>query len=307
MSRTRIIKASAWDEAPCVIEVPEPPPPPSPEGEEGEAAVYSVEDAEREAQEMLEAAEARCLEMEAAYIGKRARLDEDIAAFEATREAMMADLFKKKKEAEEFLEHTRAECSSMKTAAEEEHNNIIEDAQQQAESIREDARKAGHDEGFAAGHEEGLAKAAEEQQEAILAANAKAEKTMADAKEESAAYVRQAEDEIAQLALQVVEKILPQHFIDVPQIILPLIRKALLKVKDQPEVIVRVAPADYDLALLARSEFQNLLEGNAELTVHSDENLKQGDVVLETPNGNVDARVATQLEAVRKAMQDVMS
>ena len=35
----------------------------------------------REAQEMLEAAEARCLEMEAAYIGKRARLDEDIAAF----------------------------------------------------------------------------------------------------------------------------------------------------------------------------------------------------------------------------------
>ncbi len=303
---SRIIKASAWDEEPRLIEVPDPPPPP-PRGGRANLADLTPEDAEQEVRDMLEAAEARCLEMEAAYIGKRARLDEDITAFEATRESMMADLFKKKKEAEEFLERTRAECSTMKAEAEEERNNIIEDAQQQAESIRDEARKTGHDEGFAAGHEEGLAKAMEEQRDAITAANEKAEKTMADAREESTVYVRQAEEEIAKLALQVVEKILPQHFIDVPQIILPLIRKALLKVKDQPEVIVRVSPMDYDLALLARSEFQNLLEGNGELTVHSDDNLKQGDVVLETPNGNVDARAATQLEAIRKAMQDVMS
>ncbi|MBQ3863755.1 MAG: flagellar assembly protein FliH, partial [Schwartzia sp.] len=103
------------------------------------------------------------------------------------------------------------------------------------------------------------------------------------------------------------EKILPQHFIDVPTVILPLVQKALLKVKDQPSVTVRVAPDSFDLVLMARSEMQNLLEGNAVLEVHSDENLGPGDVVLETPNGDVDARVSTQLESVRKAIQDVMS
>ena len=100
--------------------------------------------------------------------------------------------------------------------------------------------------------------------------------------------------------------LLPQHFIDVPQIVLPLVRKAILKVKDQSEVHVRVAPPNFDLVLMARSEFQGLLEGQALLEVHSDEDLSEGDVVIETPNGNVDARLSTQLEIIRKAIQDVM-
>ncbi len=131
---------------------------------------------------------------------------------------------------------------------------------------------------------------------------------MTDAKEASRAYVLQAEDEIAAIAMDIADKVLPQHFIDVPQIILPLIRKALLKVKDQPEVIIRVSPDDYDLVLLARSEFQTILEGSsAVLEVRSDEHLGPGACILETPNGNVDARVATQLEIIRQAVQDVMS
>lgn len=80
-----------------------------------------------------------------------------------------------------------------------------------------------------------------------------------------------------------------------------------MKVKDQPSVNVRVSPDSYDLVLMARSEMQNLLEGNALLEVHSDETLGPGDVILETPNGDVDARLSTQLESIRKAIQDVMS
>ena len=91
-----------------------------------------------------------------------------------------------------------------------------------------------------------------------------------------------------------------------PQIILPLVKEALLKVRDQSEIHIRVAPANYDLVLLARSEYQGLLEGQALLEVHSDENLSQGDVVIETPNGNVDARLSTQLGMIRKSIQDVM-
>ena len=48
-----------------------------------------------------------------------------------------------------------------------------------------------------------------------------------------------------------------------------------------------------------------MLEGNASLEVLSDESLQPGDCILETPNGNVDARFATQLELIKKAVQDV--
>lgn len=235
-------------------------------------------------------------------------LEEAKADFEKTREAMLMDLFRKKQEAEALLEQARRDSELLRVEAETERQNIIEDAHRQADSLREEAKTVGKEEGVAAGREEGAAQIREEEKQILLDANAKAEKIMQDAKEASHAYVLQAEDQIAAIAMDIADKVLPQHFIDVPQIILPLIRKALLKVKEQPEVIIRVAPGDYDLVLLARSEFQTMLEGSsAVLEVRSDEHLDPGACVLETPNGNVDARVATQLEIIRQAVQDAMS
>ena len=118
-------------------------------------------------------------------------------------------------------------------------------------------------------------------------------------------YLQMAEADITNIAMHVVEQILPQHFIDAPQIILPLVRKALMKVRDQAEVIVHVAPDAYDLVLMAQTEFQHMLEGQAVLLIKADGSLQAGDCVLETPNGNVDARLATQIALVKKAIQDV--
>ena len=119
-------------------------------------------------------------------------------------------------------------------------------------------------------------------------------------------YVQEAEKQIVTIVMEVADKILPQHFIDVPQVILPLVRKALLKVRDQSQIVIHVCPESYDMVLMAKAEFQSLLEGNSVLTVKSDESLANGDCVIETPNGTVDARLATQLELIKKSVQDVM-
>lgn len=287
-----------WEEEPCVVEVPLPVPPPSPTEDEAEDDVGEGTGGRDKNRPLTEAD----------LIRSRQALEEAKAAFEETREAMLADLYRKKQETEALLDQARRDSEAMRSAAERERQDIVEDAHRQADSIREEAKAAGHEEGTAAGREEGIAQIREEEKERLLAANANAEKTMSDAKEASRAYLLQAEDEIAAIAMDIADKVLPQHFIDVPQIILPLIRKALLKVKDQPEVVIRVSPGDYDLVLLARSEFQTILEGSsAVLEVRSDEHLGAGDCILETPNGNVDARMATQLEIIRQAVQDAMS
>ena len=91
-----------------------------------------------------------------------------------------------------------------------------------------------------------------------------------------------------------------------PQIILPLVQKALDKIKDQKEINIHVAPAVYDLVLMARDEFRSRLTGaGAELSVTSDESLVPGDCVIETPNGSVDARLQTQIELIRQAVEDM--
>lgn len=224
----------------------------------------------------------------------------------ASRETLVAAILEKERKAEETLKDARLACEIMKQEARNHQETLLEEAKKEAVSIKEEARKAGYDAGFANGREEGAAQVRTEQQQIILDANAKAQHTLETANEETKAYLKQAEEDITDIALHIVNKILPQHFIDVPQVILPLVREALHKIRDQNEVIVHVAPGCYDMVLMARMEFQSMLEGNATLQVKSDESLSPGDCILESPNGNVDARLATQLELVKKALQDVM-
>ena len=50
-----------------------------------------------------------------------------------------------------------------------------------------------------------------------------------------------------------------------------------------------------------------VLDGNATLNVEADESLKPGDCIAESPNGTVDARLATQMDMVKAAVRNVMS
>ena len=61
------------------------------------------------------------------------------------------------------------------------------------------------------------------------------------------------------------------------------------------------------MILMAKGEFQSMLtDGTAILEVVSDESLQPGDCVIETPNGGVDARLLTQIELMKNAIQSVL-
>ena len=266
---SKIIRAAEWKERPMVIEAPKPPKPPKLPGAEDE-------------------------EMAAG------RFDEEAQA------RMLAEIEAKEQKAQKLLADARKECDALKQQTASDCARMREETQQECEELREDARRAGHEEGLQQGLEEGHAQAEADMAEAIQQANKKAEKTLRDAKEATSYYLSKAEDDVTTIALAIVEKILPQHFIDVPQIILPLVQKALDKIKDQKEINIHVAPAVYDLVLMARDEFRSRLTGaGAELSVTSDESLVPGDCVIETPNGSVDARLQTQIELIRQAVEDM--
>ncbi|MBR1421116.1 MAG: flagellar assembly protein FliH [Selenomonadaceae bacterium] len=180
---------------------------------------------------------------------------------------------------------------------------------------REQARKEGHDEGFKKGEEEGRQHGEEvareqiqrELAETIKKANAQAQHTLETARAAADDYVKQAEQDIVRVVLTAIEKILPQHFLDVPQVILPFVQNAIQKVRDQKEVIVHVPTEAYDLVLMAQDEFRAMLtDGTAHLEIKSDDSLKPGDCVIETPNGGVDARLQTQIEIVKQAILNML-
>lgn len=234
-----------------------------------------------------------------------------IADMEANMKARLADVENKQAEIERLLNDTKLKCAMQEAEAQEKKRLLLEEAQTKIEAdaaaAMAAAKEQGQKDGYETGYQEGLNTAREEQRQAILEANAKAEKTIADAKADKINYLVEAEEQIAGMVLDIADKILPQHFIDVPQVILPLVRKAIMKIKDQPEIIVRVAPDQYDLLLLAKNEFKSLLEGQGTLEVKSDETLSISDCVLESPAGNVDARLSVQLEAIRAAVLSRLS
>jgi len=219
----------------------------------------------------------------------------------------MASIVDREKRVEQMLREAATSCEIMKQEAEKQQAVMLHEAEEQAEAIREEARKAGHEEGAAAGRQEGIEQLRQEQHQILVDANERAANLLETANAEKKTYLQQAEQDVVTIAMEVVSKVLPQHFIDVPQVILPLVQKALSKVRDQPELLVHVGSESYDMVLMARAELQSLLEGNAALEIKPDDTLGPGDCVVETPNGNVDARLATQLEQIKKAIQDVMA
>lgn len=217
-----------------------------------------------------------------------------------------------KTEAEKITTEAQTEAEKIIAEAQAEAEKIIDETKHEAEELLKKTRKEGYDAGYADGKEDGItdgkAHIERELADIVRQANDKAQKTIRDAKEQTAEYFIRAEDDIVKVVMMAIDKILPQHFIDVPQVILPVVREAIRHVRDQKEIKVHVEPDSYDLVLMARGEFQSMLtDGTAIIEIISDEALKPGDCVIETPNGGVDARLATQLDLMKSAVEGVLN
>ena len=290
------------EEEPEVVEEPEP----EPEPERGIP------------QEVLDKVYAEIAEIE-----EKAKLTEE-TLHEAHKTKAEAKQLKKQAEeirqqaeelhsqAEQNFQDANDESARIISEAQAEAEKIIEETKHEAEELLKQVRKEGYDAGYedgkADGIKDGKAKIEKDLADTVKQANAKAQQTIRDAKEQTSEYFIRAEDDVVKVVLMAIEKILPQHFLDVPQVILPVVREAIKHVRDQREVKVHVEPYSYDLVLMARSEFQSMLtSGTAIIEVISDEALKPGDCVIETPNGGVDARLSTQLELMKNAIKSVLN
>lgn len=217
-----------------------------------------------------------------------------------------------------LLEEKEAEIKKMLADAEDLRTRIYSEAQaeaekiknealQEAEELRQTAREDGYQTGQTQGYQDGLQTAQQEQAAVLDAVNEKASRTILAAQEEMKTCMVLAERQIAEIIFSVAGKILPQHFLDVPQIILPMVKKALDKIKDQEGIVIRVSPDNYEFVIMAKNEFQAMLTGNEPLQVQADPSLGMGDCIIDSLSGSVDARLQTQLELIKKSVQEVIA
>lgn len=178
-----------------------------------------------------------------------------------------------------------------------------------AEAQLEEMRRTAYDEGFAKGHADGLvqgeAAGVARAQGVVDEAIERSGRLIAMAEEQGRHAFVEAERAMVELALAVAGKILAKEIEENPMVVLPIVRAAIDKVRDQEQITIRVHPDDYDFVLAARLELSSMLSRDKALSVVADGALKNGDCMVETPYGTVDARIDTQLELVKSALREL--
>lgn len=176
--------------------------------------------------------------------------------------------------------------------AEEAALGIIAQAEHQRDSIRVGA----HAEGYAAGFRELEAeRAVAEARLRELEENA--EKCLDD-------YYNAMEPEILKLSVEIAGQVVKQHIETDEEFVLKTIKAGLRQLRERNEIRIRVNPVDYEFTRTHKDEISQSCDGVRSIEVTDDRRVAQGGCIIESPNGELDARIETQLAEIERALRE---
>lgn len=220
-------------------------------------------------------------------------------------------------EEEEEVVNEPADTSLLVKEAEQEAKTIIDSAQMQAAAciteanelattLQQQAQQSGYDEGYQRGSTDGEQAALAQMKQHIEDAVVTAQRILSTAEQQAQAIVIGAEREIVEIALAIARTILVREVSENPMTVLPIVRAALDKIRDQDQINIRVHPEDYELVLQARRDLQMIVGKEQAIRITADQTVSAGGCVIDTAYGSVDAQIDTQLEVVRKALEELL-
>ena len=185
----------------------------------------------------------------------------------------------------------------MRADAETQGAQALEDfeltRQERFEQLREEARAAGYTEGRAQADEEG-ARIVEEAIETLNRSRLAYPKA-----------VRENQEKLIGLALQVAEKIIGEEITARPDIVVKTLDFALTRVTDMESVTIRVNPEDLALVQSQEERYRDLLAQVKKLEFVSSPKIQRGGVFIETSSGTVDATIKTQLSVIAEVFRNL--
>lgn len=197
-------------------------------------------------------------------------------------------------EAQQLLQQAQMQAQQMMADAQA-------NLQQELEAVRQQAGQEGYQEGMRQGVEAG-------QQQGMLETVQRVEQLKMEFVELVLArrkVLASMEPEIVHLAVEIAEKIVGMELATGREIITGIVKQALATLKERDEIVIRVNPSEVDAVKANQPAYEAMIEGLKRFEVLSDGAIEVGSCSIETNLGNVDARIATQLEAVRSGLDEM--
>lgn len=284
--------------------------------------VKEAEQAKLEAQQVLQNAHD-----EANKIMEEARAEAESISMKLAAEVSEAEVKKKlaKTNAEAIIDTAKKEAETITVSAKEEADKNAQETREEAfaqgekeglEKGTETGHKVGYDKGYAEGlatgkskgQNEGFQAVIKEMESKIIEATQKAQDILVKAREEKEQLLSSSDQQIVQIVMAIATKIIHKEISENPFNILQIVKEAIKKVSDQPHVFVTVNAMNYDFVVMACEELKKSMGSKQEISVVADNTLGPADVIVGTGGGgDVDARLETQMNEIRKTIEMVIS
>ena len=188
----------------------------------------------------------------------------------------------------------RRQAEEIITAARLQIEAIMSSAADEAERIKENAFVEGLAEGRLAG-EQSFASACDDAQRLITEVEA-----------ERDAFFQHIEPDLIRLAVSIAEKVVTRQLSLHPECIVDIVRVHLQQLRERERVQARVHPGDLPMLHAAREMLMQEVEGLKELQFVDDQHFQHGDLILESPAGALDARIATKIAVISTGLDHVL-
>ncbi|MCS7301495.1 MAG: FliH/SctL family protein, partial [Fimbriimonadales bacterium] len=181
-------------------------------------------------------------------------------------------------------------------------------AMQDAERIREQARREGYllgyEQGYAEGELHARKRAEAELRDITEQLHAQVEQVIQSLQAQCKAYMQNAEAQMLELALEVARKIVREELKIQPEHALAIVRDALRRMQGFAHIRIRVNPLDLELIRQNRATLLSIVDGVEGIEVVEDRRVDQGGCVIETEQGVYDARIRTQLGELERVIRE---
>lgn len=194
------------------------------------------------------------------------------------------------------MEAMQAEIDFKLQQASEQAEAIINDAQNQAEEIKQGAIEQGHQEGYDAGYQEGMA--------AVESLKADIEAQREGLEKEYQMLVDELEPEMVDVLTQIYEHVLGIELRDDKGIILHLLKNTLSRIEPGNDLIVHVSSDDYDEVMDEKEALNACVTSpNTTMEIIEDPLLKENECMIESDSGVFDCSLGVELSEISRKLK----
>ncbi|MFA9558086.1 flagellar assembly protein FliH [Evansella sp. AB-rgal1] len=199
-------------------------------------------------------------------------------------------LLEAEKEAEHIILHAQKVANETYQELELLKSQIAEEEQRRYEA----ATHEGYEKGYVAGVEAGKNTYVQEIE--------KAKEIIQLAKEDYNRHIQDSEPVMLELALEVAKKIVGSTLKETSDAWIHLVKEAISEVRAQKEITISVHPSNYQKTLDHLDEFKQIAMNTHQLLIYPNGDLSEGACMIETPFGQLEASVDSQLMEIKLAL-----